>query len=300
MLLSFSPTKDPTARALMSPAIASAVLNHKEFFFQGGLPLCITSTIFLPTDTFFNLVLLTLTSFQQLSQAPTNMGSEDGATEYLQDVLDYTPLDPAGGHRPPPWITPSIALPDQPLLWTCLDKQYSITNNTTLSFCPGSLIAGSVKPYYVATPGAVRTNTMWVSISDSTVFIRALFAGSRGAFPGVVAFPDAILADLEPTHYSPLTWRNTFKLRTNPALPAEFPPDLSLTFTAHRDSVLAVGFGRDSHMSHTVRAPKRRQIALNYANNPTPPYIFSTSCVPRRGTSSRASGRPRTYSYPSN
>jgi hypothetical protein len=80
MLLSFSPTKDPTARALMSPAIASAVLNHKEFFFQGGLPICITSTIFLPTDTFFNLVLLTLTSYQQLSQASTNMGSEDGAT----------------------------------------------------------------------------------------------------------------------------------------------------------------------------------------------------------------------------
>jgi len=49
MLISFSPTKDPTARALMSPAIASAVLNHKEFFFQGGLPICITSTIFLPT-----------------------------------------------------------------------------------------------------------------------------------------------------------------------------------------------------------------------------------------------------------
>jgi hypothetical protein len=74
------------------------------------------------------------------------MGSEDGATDYLQDVLDYTPLDPARGYRPTPWITPSIASIDQPLLWACLDKYYSITNNTTLSFCPGSLIAGTIKP----------------------------------------------------------------------------------------------------------------------------------------------------------
>jgi hypothetical protein len=80
------------------------------------------------------MVLLTLTSYYQLRQAPTNMGSKDGAPDYLQDVLDYTPLDPAGGHRPPSWLTPSIAAIDQPLLWTCLDKQYSITNNTTLSF----------------------------------------------------------------------------------------------------------------------------------------------------------------------
>jgi hypothetical protein len=115
---------------------------------------------------------------------------------------------------------------------------------------------------------------MWVSISDITVFIRSLFSGSRGAFPGVVAFPDAILAALEPTMHSPPARRNTFKLRTNPVLPAEFPPDLSFTFTAHRESVLAFGSGRDSNMSHTVRPAKRKQIALNYASNPISPYIF--------------------------
>ena len=121
---------------------------------------------------------------------------------------------------------------------------------------------------------------MWVSISDSTVFIRALFSGSIGAFPGVVAFPDAILGALEPTQHSPLTWRNTFKLRTDPALPDDFPPDLSFTFTTHRESVLAFGSGRDSNMSHTVRPAKRRQVALNYASNPSSPYIFQHFVFP--------------------
>ena len=33
-------------------------------------------------------------------------------------------------------------------------------------------------------------------------------------------------------------------------------------------------------MSHTVRPAKRRQIALNYASNPTPPYIFQHLVFP--------------------
>jgi hypothetical protein len=52
-------------------------------------------------------------------------------------------------------------------------------------------------------PGAVRTNTLLVSIADITVFIRAPFSGSRGAYPEVVFFPDAILASLKPTSRSP-------------------------------------------------------------------------------------------------
>ena len=63
MLISFSPTKNPATRALMSPENNAYMLNHKEFFFQGGLPLTISSTITLPPDTFFNLILLTLTSY---------------------------------------------------------------------------------------------------------------------------------------------------------------------------------------------------------------------------------------------
>jgi hypothetical protein len=79
MLISFSPTRNPATRALMSPESNASMLNHKEFFFQGGLPITITSTITLPPYTFFNLILLALTSYQQLQTPPTSMGSDDGA-----------------------------------------------------------------------------------------------------------------------------------------------------------------------------------------------------------------------------
>jgi hypothetical protein len=55
----------------MSPENNASMLNHKEFFFQGGLPLTISSTI--------TLILLTLTSYQQLQTPLTSMGSDDGA-----------------------------------------------------------------------------------------------------------------------------------------------------------------------------------------------------------------------------
>jgi len=116
------------------------MLNHKEFFFQGGLPLTIFCTTTLPPNTVFNLILLTFTSYQQLQTPPTSIGFDDGAAEYLQEVLNYTPVNPANGARPAPWIIPSVATPQQALEWNCLDKRYILTHNTSLSFCPGSII----------------------------------------------------------------------------------------------------------------------------------------------------------------
>jgi len=82
VLISFSPPKNPATRAIMSPENNASMLSHKELFFQGGLPLTISFTITLPPYTFFNLILLTLTSYQQLLTSPTSMGSDDGAAEY--------------------------------------------------------------------------------------------------------------------------------------------------------------------------------------------------------------------------
>jgi hypothetical protein len=63
MTLSFSPTKDPFSQAHQSPETAAALPSHRDFFFQGGLALTVTASISLPPDVFFNLVLLTLTSY---------------------------------------------------------------------------------------------------------------------------------------------------------------------------------------------------------------------------------------------
>jgi len=81
MTLSFSPTKDPSSQAHQSPETAAALLSPKEFFFQGGMALTVTAFISLPLNVFFNLILLTLTSYAQLHIPPTSMRTDDGATE---------------------------------------------------------------------------------------------------------------------------------------------------------------------------------------------------------------------------
>ena len=97
MLISFSPTKDPAARALVSLAVADVILNRKELFFQGGLSIAVTSAIVLPPEMMFSLTLLTLTSYGQLRLPPTLMGQGEGAADYLQSVLDHAPVGPANG-----------------------------------------------------------------------------------------------------------------------------------------------------------------------------------------------------------
>jgi hypothetical protein len=171
MTLSFSPTRDPSFQAHQSPETVAALLNQGEFFFQGGLALTVTSSISLPPDVFFNLDLLTLSSYAQLHILPTSMGTDDGATEYLPQLLAATPIDTMGGFRPPLWITPSAAEETNSLTWQCLDRNYNLNPNDSLSLCPGSSIRGAIKPYFASNPGAVRTNTLTVSISDSQVFL---------------------------------------------------------------------------------------------------------------------------------
>jgi hypothetical protein len=196
MLITFSPVKDIGAHSLMSAEEAATQLNFREHFYQGGLSLQVKSTIRLPPDTLFRLLLLTLLSYQQNNTPPTSMGLDDGAASYLPDLLAATPRDRENGYRPAPWITPNIASANTTLNWTCLDRAYTTTINNTLSFCPGSTVRGVIKPYFVTNPGAIRTDTLSVSIADSTVFQRALFSGTRASYPGVVQFPASVLRSL--------------------------------------------------------------------------------------------------------
>ncbi len=113
MLITFSPVKDIGAHSLMSEEEASTQLNFREHFYQGGLSLQIKSTIRLPPDTLFRLLLLTLLSYQQNNLLPTSMGLDDGVAFYLPYLLAATPRDRGNGYRPAPWITPDVASADR-------------------------------------------------------------------------------------------------------------------------------------------------------------------------------------------
>ncbi len=77
----------------MSADEATTQLSFREHFYQRGLSLHIKSTIRLPPDTLFRLLLLALLSYQQNNIPPTSMGLDDGASFYLPDLLAAPPRD---------------------------------------------------------------------------------------------------------------------------------------------------------------------------------------------------------------
>ena len=116
---------------------------------------------------------------------------------------------------------------------------------------------------------------MLVSLACNTTFIRALFFGTRGAYPWVVSFPDSILASLEPLSRSPPAWNASLKLHSDPKSQPTYLTNLSLTFSAHTESILSThGSNRSAAMNNTTRPSKRRQITLTYRSHPTPPLVF--------------------------
>ena len=106
----------------------------------------VKSPIRLPPDTFFRLILLTVVSYQQNYTPPTSMGADNGVAPYLLALLDATLRDAKNGFRQAPWITPNIATADIPLTWNCLNREYSVTCNYSLSFSLGSPVRGVIKP----------------------------------------------------------------------------------------------------------------------------------------------------------
>jgi len=53
--------------------------------------------------------------------------------------LAYDTMD---GTRPLPWLTPSITRDGDTISWTSSGKTRPVLHITTLSFCPGEVIAG--------------------------------------------------------------------------------------------------------------------------------------------------------------
>jgi hypothetical protein len=87
---------------------------------QGGLVLSVSSSIPLPPPGLFQLALLILLSLHQGDAVPTPTDrprpvsdviadvSAHGHAPWLSRLLSHAPIDYADGHRPLPWLTPSI------------------------------------------------------------------------------------------------------------------------------------------------------------------------------------------------
>ena len=68
------------------------------------------------------------------------MGIDDSYVPYLPANLEATPRDTNDGFKLASLITPLVTTAELPLTWTCLNRDYYINRNKTLSFCPGSTV----------------------------------------------------------------------------------------------------------------------------------------------------------------
>ncbi len=53
IFVTFAPTGDDTSRTTLPKELRLALINHKKYFFKGGLTLQVTSSIPVPPDSIF-------------------------------------------------------------------------------------------------------------------------------------------------------------------------------------------------------------------------------------------------------
>jgi hypothetical protein len=71
IFVTFAPTADDMSRRTLPKELILALINHKKYFFKGGLTLQVTSSIPVPPDYVFQAALLTLLSLEQTDKVPT-------------------------------------------------------------------------------------------------------------------------------------------------------------------------------------------------------------------------------------
>jgi hypothetical protein len=159
--VSFSTTVDDTVRTSLPRETRLALRSHKALFYLGGLVLSDTSSIPLPPPALFQLALLTLLILHQGDAVTTptkrpRPGSDviagvsaQGRAPWLSWLLSHTPIDQADGHRPLPWLTPSLTREAGTLTWTSSGNERSVHHNTSLSFCHRAILNGKPQPYVV-------------------------------------------------------------------------------------------------------------------------------------------------------
>ncbi len=130
LYVSFSPMMDHTIRTSLPTEVRIALCNHKALFYLGGLVLNVTSSIPLPPATLFHLVLLTSLCLHQGDAVPTPTERPRTVSDVIADVppqghapwlpkrIRYLHIDHSEGHRPLPWLTPSLTQAEGTISWT--------------------------------------------------------------------------------------------------------------------------------------------------------------------------------------
>jgi hypothetical protein len=70
IFVTFAPTAEDTSRTTLPKELRLALINHKKYFFKGGLTLRVTSSIPVPPYYIFQAALLTLLSLEQTDRVP--------------------------------------------------------------------------------------------------------------------------------------------------------------------------------------------------------------------------------------
>ena len=135
-----------------------------------------------------------------------------GHAPWLSKLLLHTPDDPAEGHRPLPWLTPSLTQAEGTLSWTSSYNVRSIRHNKPLSFCPGAIIDGIPQPYVVGAREVTSPlcYSLTLSIACPKVFHNALHTGSNSTRDfGLHTFPKFVFQQLKTAQEA--SWKNSFR-----------------------------------------------------------------------------------------
>ena len=157
------------------------------------MTLSVTSSIPLTPAVLSLMALLTLLILHQGYSVPTPTERPrvisyviadippQGHAPWLSRLLHHTPIDPADGRCPLPWLTPSLTQAEGIVSWTSSGNVHSIRHNTTLSFCPGAIFNGTPQPYVIGA-GEVTTplcSSLALVVACPRVFHNALHTGSN-------------------------------------------------------------------------------------------------------------------------
>jgi len=174
--------------------------------------------------------------------------SPHGHAPWLHAVLNKAPEDDDNGTRGLPWLTPSLTPEGKSIRWTSSANILAVSANTSLSFCPGSILNGVVQPFLV---GPTRPNShlctgIYVSIASPRVFHVALHTSSdNGKEFELHTFPRTILRHLEACQDATLL--ESFRLAptagTSSSSTGEIPKNFSLCLGAHKDSICGTSMG---------------------------------------------------------
>jgi len=119
-----------------------------------------------------------------------------GHGPWIRRLLLQTTDDLSDGHRPLPWLTPSLTRADITITWSSSGNVRTLSRNKTLSFCPGSIIDGIPQSFVVGAGEVTSPLCSYISLSVASprVFHIALHTGSNSSKDfGLHTFPRSIL-----------------------------------------------------------------------------------------------------------